>query len=415
MSPGAPTIPNLLSHTPTRAPGAKERSAASSSVLATSPRQVEFSTFSPYEHIAMAANQFAGTPSARAFPPQQSVPLAPVTRADQIQGISHAPVLPSRGPRQIPNHSFHDPLSPYSAALSQPLVQYAQGSTWNAQPRSHLPSASNRIVDDWKSHPNVVQPQLMDMNAPSDLNIPMTRNVSLYPQLAAEPPHGTMIQASRRARSLPAMRKEYHPNPHSGGSEWVMWVGNVSRNVSRDELTAFFNNMFNIPHFSDHTASSRRAVSSVFMMPQSHCAFVNYHTEIDLARAVAHYHGRVIRPGGMKLVCRVRNREDEMHSGVGVQRGRGVHRKWVQKHFEKELAVEPDTYIYDHAIIDGPWQPEHERSRSRESTADDSDSMSSGSTTSSLLACHFPKRYFVIKSLSVVSFDVPPGLEAREC
>ncbi|KAI5476596.1 hypothetical protein MNV49_007483 [Pseudohyphozyma bogoriensis] len=64
------------------------------------------------------------------------------------------------------------------------------------------------------------------------------------------------------------------------------------------------------------------------------------------------------------MVCRVRQRDDDAKSGVGAQRGGGVHKKWVRE-------------------VGG------------ESSGDES-----GSTTSSLFSARFPKRYFILKAHS---------------
>lgn len=74
----------------------------------------------------------------------------------------------------------------------------------------------------------------------------------------------------------------------------------------------------------------------------SQCAFVNLSTEAHLNHIISQSHGTLLRPNDPKckpLVCRVRRAEDDKKSGVGAQRGGGLHKAWVEERKEvgKEL------------------------------------------------------------------------------
>ena len=195
-------------------------------------------------------------------------------------------------------------------------------------------------------------------------------------------------------------------------------------------------------------------VSSVFLITRSNCAFVNFNTEEHLECAVAHFNGKPLRakdPRCPRLVCRVRRRDDDLKAGVGGQRGIGLHMRWVaeQKGRERErergkerertesgrgqagegareeqdnidrpptspsiylapsISPDPSPPIPAASPIDdlplGPNSPARgspgERDVPRQGSSGD---RSFASTNSSFLATHFPKRYFILKSLTQV-------------
>ncbi|KAF8306713.1 hypothetical protein DL93DRAFT_2048005, partial [Clavulina sp. PMI_390] len=175
-------------------------------------------------------------------------------------------------------------------------------------------------------------------------------------------------------------RKPYHPKAPSGGSNWVMWVGNMPNDATQDEANIFFgaSNQDLLEMSSTSGGSPEAGIESIFLILQSHCAFVNYTSELHLQRALSHFHGRPFRPGGVKLVCRVRRKAEEMKSGVGGQRGLGLHRKWVEEH-----VLNPTSNVSFDANDDNGGR-----------------SSPSISTTSTLLATYFPARYFVLKAMT---------------
>lgn len=191
-------------------------------------------------------------------------------------------------------------------------------------------------------------------------------------------------------------------------------------------------------------------VSSVFIITRSNCAFVNFDTEAHLECAVAHFNGKPLRPKDSRcprLVCRVRRRDDDLRAGVGGQRGMGFHTRWVveQKERERERALKAETEGQtddseaakeEHENIHGPpTSPSIHLAASRSShpspsipavspiedlssTANSPTRGSQGdrdvprhgssgdrsfaSTNSSFLSAHFPRRYFILKSLTQV-------------
>ena len=243
-------------------------------------------------------------------------------------------------------------------------------------------------------------------------------------------------------------RKPYHPKAPSGGSNWVMWVGNVPHDATVDEATEFFNDMsskalrvsssaFKSSSLSPQPSSSSSlssspttttvaedtGIESIFLILQSHCAFVNYNSEGHLQRALAYFNGRPFRPGGVKLVCRIRRKAEEIKSGVGGQRGLGLHKKWVEQHVLNN-AVNIPSHPHDQddsnsndtmntsslaAERSTHYQDALERYASHlvrppSTLSEDGASSPSNSTTSSLLTQYFPVRYFVLKAMTKASF-----------
>lgn len=103
---------------------------------------------------------------------------------------------------------------------------------------------------------------------------------------------------------------------------------------------------------------------------RSNCAFCNYTSEAHLFHAIQVSNGLLLRPGDPRckpLVCRVRMHEDDVKSGVGAQRGGGLHKAYV-------LAFGKDVKL-----------------GKSEGDSGSSETGSSGSTTSSMFARNFPK------------------------
>jgi len=181
-------------------------------------------------------------------------------------------------------------------------------------------------------------------------------------------------------------------------------------------------------------------VSSIFLISRSSCAFVNLETQEELILAISYFNHRILRPTDPrcpKLVCRVRKMDDDLKAGVGGQRGAGIHVKYVQDLLAqcKIDLPEPST---DEAQVATPDQenlpvspaaleyPPEGDGRRRSSVAapmitpaayaawhrSQSGTHSFASTNSSFLGRHFPKRYFILKSLTQVRLDNSIGLPA---
>ncbi|KAH9936140.1 YT521-B-like domain-containing protein [Fomitopsis serialis] len=217
------------------------------------------------------------------------------------------------------------------------------------------------------------------------------------------PEAGTSAASSARSGTAQSRRGQPRSNPPMQRSEWVMWVGNVPSDASYDELWRFLNRTPTPPASSSASSSSSRnnvwgGLMSIFLITRSNCAFVNFTSEAHLLAAIDHFNGQQLRPGDPRcprLVCRVRGREDDLKAGVGGQRGAGLHVRWIRNQKEKagsrrgrrarKCAGGRHRY--------GP----HPHSSSSGSYA---------STSSSILMQHFPKRYFILKSLTQRDLDI---------
>lgn len=276
---------------------------------------------------------------------------------------------------------------------------------------------------------------------------------------------------SGRQPPPPSTRKAYHPNPPANRSEWVMWAGNVPSDATYDELWRFFNRTSSpaasagsssslVPSPAGPSQSSALSspadatplsggVQSIFLISRSNCAFVNYLTEPHLHAAIQRFNGLPLRPQDPRcprLVCRVRAREDDLKAGVGGQRGSGVHTKWVKEQRAKAKAIrsagspEPSSSERSLATTSSAGSPIDTASsmmrslslgsvdesgtggtgsprgvplrRVKKASAHSNSSESYASTNSSMLAQHFPKRYFILKSLSQVSFLLSSSLSS---
>lgn len=185
-----------------------------------------------------------------------------------------------------------------------------------------------------------------------------------------------------------------------------MWVGNVPSDTTNEELWEFFSKL---PDSSDEGTEETAGVSSIFLIARSNCAFVNFDNETHLNAAITRFSGQKIRPDDPKcsnLVCRVRKKTDDLRAGVGGQRGVGLHTKWIQEQKQKakpgaKSPVNDATRGASNLSLtsDEEGSGGGDRNRSFEQS---SGSGSFASTTSSMLAQYFPKRYFILKSLTSV-------------
>lgn len=258
-------------------------------------------------------------------------------------------------------------------------------------------------------------------------------------------------------------RRPYLPNPPAQRSKWVMWVGNVPGDATHDELWRFFtqSSAAHVPQPSPINtqapllpagllspegsdtlgeASGIRSdgVASIFLISRSNCAFVNYVSEAHLMEGVRRFNGIPLRPGDprcQKLVCRVRGEDDDMRAGVGGQRGVGMHVRYVKDQKERDRARQGASGKGKGRALDGvdtsedddpPTTPSESSNapsdsprRHRFSSDDDgpqsstlsgrspkhqgSSSGSYASTNSGFLQRHFPTRFFILKSSSLVS------------
>ncbi|ESK86932.1 yt521-b-like splicing protein [Moniliophthora roreri MCA 2997] len=228
-------------------------------------------------------------------------------------------------------------------------------------------------------------------------------------------------QSEKPTVSVPS-RRPYHPNPPTHRSEWVMWSGNVPSDATHDELWRFFNQPPS-SHKSDEPWSS--GVLSIFLISRSSCAFVNYEGEAYLQDAITRFNGMPLRsqdPRCPRLVCRVRKKDDDLKAGVGGQRGVGMHTKWIKDQRGKWQgpASEPSDAEDSSSSLATPKSVSSDDERIRplvpRSGRHSNSSGSYASTTSSVFAKYFPKRFFILKSLSQYDLDlsVEKGLWATQ-
>ncbi|KAI1793327.1 YT521-B-like domain-containing protein [Ganoderma leucocontextum] len=306
--------------------------------------------------------------------------------------------------------------------------------------------------------------------APSPQVSPYSQRIgetSQMPQQRERPPDtGPISPNAATSRSgadrPPPIRRPYHPNPPAHRSEWVMWAGNLWRffnsppspgsgsgDSSAGALSVGAQSTQSAP--AGPVGSSRDSwaasspgtlfggVSSIFLITRSNCAFVNFTTEAHLHAAVMHFNGAPLRAGDTRsprLVCRVRGREDDLKAGVGAQRGAGVHVRWVKDKKEREREEEAQRHGSAASESDpsssSPTDPAHLIGRLSLSSDEEgaagagrrvrrpephsSSSGSYASTSSSILTVYFPKRYFILKSLTQFDLDlsVEKGLWATQ-
>lgn len=279
------------------------------------------------------------------------------------------------------------------------------------------------------------QPQLQRPSGPDPpppLGESSSRSISDPPRSDVPSSPATMNHPDRQH-----LRKSYHPIPPASRSEWVMWAGNVPSDATHDELWRFFHrNPFagssrprsNPGGDASSSGSFYSGVSSIHLITRSNCAFVNFENEDRLRAAIARFDGRQLRPTDPRcprLVCRIRAREDDLRAGVGGQRGAGIHIRHIkdQKQRQKEArtraATSPET-SFSEAPLSTSEDPSQmmaalslssdeegpHAGRYRKPAQHSSSSGSYASTNSSLLTQYFPKRYFILKSLTQVSQQI---------
>ena len=341
-----------------------------------------------------------------------SGPSGSAHRSTSMGYTTHPPYAYPPPSSFVPAHIplGHNPLT-IPSLTSPPLGQENQGTWWYPHPG---PTVAANLSEGMQRE---FQPQLTDdypppeqpegehsgqrnvvplLSEPQPTRSPTTQirtGGSLNTKLEATQAPSPTSPTSPRTRHQE--RRSYYPNPPAGRSEWVMWVGNVPSDVKQDELREFFNQP--LPRTLSPTSTEPAeedgqrvygGVSSVFIISRSNCAFVNFETEAHLEAATARFNGRPLRPGDQRcarLVCRVWRREDDLMAGVGGQRGSSMHIKWIKEQKAK-------------GRYDSRWSREADvsthLSRSR--------SVSNTSTNSDILTGFFPKRYFILKSLTQV-------------
>ncbi|KAJ7500793.1 YT521-B-like domain-containing protein [Mycena galericulata] len=309
---------------------------------------------------------------------------------------SHPPSLPPVGAQDVYPPRIGPPPQP--RPIQGP--QDASGGTWwyiPAQPRHHNDN-------DTYTH------RLRTLASAADSPAQQQQSDSPYPPSAPDgrSPSPSYTANSKSVRATHQTRREYHPKPAAQRSEWVMWVGNLPSDAEHDELWRFFTRpLDSTPAGGDvrrgstggEAGANRNGVLSIFLISRSGCAFVNYEAEDALRAGIARFDGLPLRAADARcmrtpLVCRVRGEEEDLLAGVGGQRGRGLHRMWVEAQAQS---------LFDREYDEGSAPPIptiRPSGASRRSSS--ASSVASTGTTSSLLRRHFPQRFFILKSLTRV-------------
>ncbi|KWU45205.1 hypothetical protein RHOSPDRAFT_33148 [Rhodotorula sp. JG-1b] len=290
--------------------------------------------------------------------------------------------------------------------------------TRSGYPSSHM--APHPVVGNGLVPPPPPPMGMAEMGSPSGLPLPPPP-----PPPSSTARHGWVpprVGGGRARKDLP------RPPTHS---LHALWVGNVPSDASHAELWQFFKTrptpaecgLVAVP--GDEAADlESNGVESIHLITRSNCAFVNYITNLHLHHSIAVTNGVTLRPDDTRakpLVCRVRKAEDDSKSGVGAQRLGGLHTAFVRaqqlKMQQEQRALREKSPLpaleisvsLDKGLSD-------KRRKSNVSLNSSSASIGSASTTSSFLARHFERRYFILKShdISELQKSVETGMWATQ-
>ncbi|KAI9507624.1 YT521-B-like domain-containing protein [Russula earlei] len=333
---------------------------------------------------------------------------------------SFVPPLSIYGPHYPPPHYAHSYSSP-SKHENQAVSWYFPPGVTSLSPFNR-PSIVPRHEDERAAQVRIATPpsnpsptgkprSQSHFGGPSDPRTettPSTSTSQAKTQTGENPPSSESTHASHQER------RSYHPKSPAQRSDWVMWAGNVPSDATPHELLDFFNQ----PSPSESSSPSEQStklqdvdggVFSVFLIARSNCAFVNFESEAQLRAAIARFHGQPIRPDDSRcprLVCRVRQRTDDLNAGVGAQRGSGMHVKWIKEQRARVRRERPHSSGLPEAIVksSSPSSPSDDRGRSVSPCSILSDSLAS--TDSSILSRYLPQRYFILKSRTQYDLDL---------
>ncbi|KAF7296719.1 hypothetical protein HMN09_01081000 [Mycena chlorophos] len=264
-------------------------------------------------------------------------------------------------------------------------------------------------------------PLLQWPSSPADADIPSSAPTHWRNQaLSIASSSSSSIPSTSSGLSSAAQSKPHSPstredNSSTDRSTWAMWVGNVPRDATYEELWRCFLRPDN-PTSQGRRKRSRKGKSrwngsneatapllpnahsasgivSIFFIPYSNCAFVNYASESHLSAAIQRFDGASLRPDRQKcrpFVCRARQPDDGARGGaVRGQHATGFHAQWIKQKLTHEHGDSESRFC------------EHE---------------GDVVITDSLLREFFPERYFVLKShtLNDVNLSIATGLWATQ-
>lgn len=389
------------------------------------------------------------------YPTHQPNGLAPPTSPHSTQPSAQNPRSPSyigSGASQYPSpmstpHYTYSPPFPATPTYQYPPPQFRQCYTsnrdgepqgdWYYVPRrSRVPPSQQYDASPSSGHYPAAYPQVrpeLSYNAHSfsSASSSIPYSVPPYSQHSETLRRNSVVRATSQSSDSehllsdkPIIRQPYHPNPPAHRSDWVMWAGNIPSDATHDEIYRFFSQA---PEDQASEPAVSMGVVSVFLISRSNCAFINFQSEACLLEAISRSNGVPLRtddPRCPRLVCRVRRRDDDLKAGVGGQRGMGMHTRWVkerkQKAQEKTKRDQPDLAEIDrrstsplsmseqlgHGISNFSLSSDNSEVEQNTNAKHSSTSDSYSSSNSSFLARHFPKRYFILKSLTEHDLDL---------
>ncbi|KAK0202148.1 YT521-B-like domain-containing protein [Desarmillaria ectypa] len=335
------------------------------------------------------------------YPPPQSFPTSPMYTSQYPPGAYPQPFSSPTTDSDSQGTWWYLPHVPARPYESSPAPYHGHYSMNYASPQPHDSEPYGQSSGASPSTQYPISP-VVTGGFPTDSDLPKPPGTPLSPKQESASSHSIPPEK-------PLVRRSYHPNPPSHRSEWVMWVGNVPSDATHDELWRFFNQPLPL---QPHDDPGPPGVMSIFLISRSSCAFINFESEAYLHKAIT----------------RVRRKDDDLKAGVGGQRGMGVHTKWIKEQKGKaessEVSEPSDVDEVPTASSSSsdryPFVPSASFSSDDDARSslpkNSSSSGSFASTSSSMLTRYFPKRYFILKSLTPedVDISVQKGLWATQ-
>ena len=154
--------------------------------------------------------------------------------------------------------------------------------------------------------PTQFSPPTPASHSQSPIHTPLYHSVEPGAERASRPALSTtQVEVSGSQSATNRAPEAYKARPkRTKQTPFVMWVGNIDSMVNVQELYEFFRQIDPI----DSQSPEGSAVVSIFLIPKSNCAFVNFRTEAALTESITRFHGARLRvyPGAPRLACRKR-------------------------------------------------------------------------------------------------------------
>ncbi|KAL1918109.1 uncharacterized protein VTP21DRAFT_3375 [Calcarisporiella thermophila] len=249
----------------------------------------------PYYSAPTAGNGYYGTPTGTAsggsggyyYPtdPAAFYPSEPPTPG--AMSPQPAPGMPMTYPVGPPHHPHSQHPHPhahpyYPAPLHMPAI-HSHHPPHPRPPMSHHPHQQSPPTPARSTRTSGYTSPVVSAGRPPAVTLPITG--------APGGPRGQRYSAGGAGAVMtqqPALRPE---NGGGGGKHHpknlAMWVGNLPDDCNTEELEAFF---------------ADEQVESIYHLPKSNCAFVNFKNRDALTKALEKYHNSDFN--GTKLVCR---------------------------------------------------------------------------------------------------------------